>query len=324
MRTFHVTLSVALALAALFASPRASAQEAAAEALFDSGRQAMTAGDFPKACQQFRESRRLDPAVGTDFNLADCEEKRGMLATAWQLFRAVEQRLPASDDRQAIAHDRARALQGRVPKLTLHLATEAPRDATVRDGNVALGAASFDVALPMDPGPHELLVSAPGHEPRSFPVTLAEAETRTVEVTPGARARSSSSPDAPTPGAPPASSSSHDAKGSGTRTLGFVLGGVGVAGLGVGAVTGMMVLGKKKTVDANCDDRRLCSQAGTDAASAGHSLQIISNVGWVVGVVGVGVGAYFVLSGGQSSSSSTRAGVTPIPAGAAIAVERTW
>jgi hypothetical protein len=312
-------------MAAVLASPRLLAQEAAAEALFDSGRQAMAAGDFPKACQQFRESRRLDPAVGTDFNLADCEEKRGQLATAWQLFRAVEQRLPSSDERQVIARDRARALEGRVPKLTLHLGAAAPRDATIRDGNVALGAASFDVALPMDPGPHELVVSAPGYEPKSFPITLAEAEIRTVEVTPGARASASAGSSGETLPASPASVAGAESKGSGTRTLGFVLGGVGVAGLAVGGVSGLMVLGKKKTVDAHCDDRKVCSQTGTDAASAGHTLQIISNVGWVVGVVGVGVGAYFVLSGPSGSSSpSTTAAITPIPAGAALAVERTW
>jgi hypothetical protein len=85
-----------------------------------------------------------------------------------------------------------------------------------------------------------------------------------------------------------------------------------------------MVLGKKKTVDANCDDHKLYTQAGTDAASSGHSLQVITNVGWVVGVVGVGVGAYFVLSGGPSSDSRTTAAITPIPAGAALAVERTF
>ena len=37
---------------------------------------------------------RLDPAIGTVFNIADCEEKLGRLATSWTLFQEVVQRLP--------------------------------------------------------------------------------------------------------------------------------------------------------------------------------------------------------------------------------------
>ncbi|MFO0567610.1 MAG: hypothetical protein U0263_18270 [Polyangiaceae bacterium] len=49
----------------------------AAEALFNAGRDAVKAGDYPTACAKFRESNRLDPAPGTVLNLADCEEHLG-------------------------------------------------------------------------------------------------------------------------------------------------------------------------------------------------------------------------------------------------------
>ena len=55
---------------------------AAAEALFEQARAAMAAGSYELACARFRDSDRLDPAIGTRFNLADCEEKRGRVATA--------------------------------------------------------------------------------------------------------------------------------------------------------------------------------------------------------------------------------------------------
>src|SRR5258708_23407364 len=67
----------------------ADAQEssAAAETLFNDARAAMAKKQLDVACEKFRESDRLDPAVGTHFNLANCEEQRGHLASAWGLYR---------------------------------------------------------------------------------------------------------------------------------------------------------------------------------------------------------------------------------------------
>src|SRR5690606_6144737 len=86
------------------------ANVAAAEALFESGHEAMSGGDYDTACARFAESNRLDPAVGSLLNLAICEEKRGRLATAWQLYKRVMSELAAGDDRYPIAQRRASAL----------------------------------------------------------------------------------------------------------------------------------------------------------------------------------------------------------------------
>src|SRR5262249_26584812 len=79
---------------------RASGNDpAAAEALFREGRAAAQKGDWETACPKLRESQRLDPAAGTLLNLADCEEHRGKVATAWQLYRQVVESLPETDER---------------------------------------------------------------------------------------------------------------------------------------------------------------------------------------------------------------------------------
>src|SRR5688500_10877054 len=106
MRKALLSSLVALSLTA--AAPDASAQStdpAAAEALFREGRALADAGDYGGACAKFRESERLDPAIGTTFNIADCEERQGHVARAWTLYREVAQRLPASDGRRAIAEE---------------------------------------------------------------------------------------------------------------------------------------------------------------------------------------------------------------------------
>src|SRR5882672_2555090 len=83
----------------VFAAPRANAQNgAAADALFQEGQAALERGDLDIACPKLRESDRLDPANGTKLNLADCEEKRGHLASAWELYRKLSETLPAGDE----------------------------------------------------------------------------------------------------------------------------------------------------------------------------------------------------------------------------------
>ena len=313
--------SVPLCVAVLAWPALAHAQQAAADALFDSARVAMSKGDFDVACEQFRASDKLDPAVGTELNLADCEEKRGRLASAWELYRTVEEQLGERDERLPFAHARAQALAARVPKLTLLLAPGAAKDSTVRDGGVELGGAAFGIALPLEPGVHELVVSAPGFEARSFRVQLSEGQAQSLSVAPGRALQAAPS----TPSAPPlVEPPSEPESGSNQRTLGFVLGGVGVAGLGVGAVTGILVLGKQHTVDDQCQPDKSCTSAGLDAAHSGRTLQTVSNVGWVVGAAALGAGVYFLLTSGPSAKPSTSLSVHSNVAGGQLAFTRSW
>jgi len=171
-----------------FAEPAPStdaARAATAEALFESGHEAMSQGNYDTACARFAESNRLDPAVGSLLNLAACEEKRGRLATSWQLFKRVMNDLPPGDDRYPLAQRRASALRPRVPHVTLKLASDAPKQTTVKYGPVVLGQASFEVPLPFDPGEHKLVVGAPEREPRSYTVVVSEGETKVLTVGPG-------------------------------------------------------------------------------------------------------------------------------------------
>jgi hypothetical protein len=66
------------------ASPRALAQPASvqAQSLFDDGQRLMQAGKLAEACAAFESSQKLDPAVITLLNLADCRERNHQLATA--------------------------------------------------------------------------------------------------------------------------------------------------------------------------------------------------------------------------------------------------
>ena len=178
-----------LLLVPLVAWPaRAAAQPrdpAAAEAVFERARQAMERGETKRACDLFAESNRLDPAPGALFNLANCFEKLGKLASAWEAFRSVSESLPGDDERRAIAAERTRALAPRVPHLTIHVDADAPAGTrVVRDG-IAVGAATLGLPLPVDPGQHVVIVKALGHRDGRVEVTLREGDAKDIDAAPG-------------------------------------------------------------------------------------------------------------------------------------------
>jgi len=276
----------------LLLSPALRAQDqrdpASAEALFRQGRVAADKHDFATACLKFRESNRLDPAIGTVFNLADCEEKLGRLATSWTLFREVAQRLPNDDDRRAIARLRAEALEPRVPLLAVHLMTRDRADLVVRRDGVALGAASLDTALPVDPGEHVVLVEAPGTAPAQFRTRIREGEHARLDVSAGAELRGA--------GTEAARPLKQDTGRAGTpRTAAYLTGSVGLAGLATGLVAGLFVLQRRNTVDEHCQGH-VCDQTGLDASRSGKALGVVTTVGFVTAALGLGTASYLFLS----------------------------
>ncbi|HEX7451430.1 MAG TPA: hypothetical protein VF294_04065 [Polyangiaceae bacterium] len=276
----------------LFASAPARADDArdpaAAEELFRQGRAASQKKDFTTACAKFRESNRLDPAVGTVFNIADCEEKLGRLATSWTLFQEVVQRLPSDDDRRTIASERARALEARVPTLTIHLAQTDRTDVVVRRDGVVLGAASLETALPVDPGEHTVVVEAPGTQSALFTSQVGAGEHASLNVKLGTISTTTElRTDAARPTSAPTAHPSQAAA--------YVAGGVGVAGVVTGVVAGLIVLNKKSTVNSECDNK-VCSQAGIDAVHSGKTFGVITTVGFVAGALGLGTATYLFLS----------------------------
>ena len=70
-------------LVCLTLAPLASADPAAAEALFREGRKLLDEGQLDAACSKLAESQRLDASPGTLGSLAQCHEKQGKTATAW-------------------------------------------------------------------------------------------------------------------------------------------------------------------------------------------------------------------------------------------------
>ncbi|WP_234022697.1 tetratricopeptide repeat protein [Sorangium cellulosum] len=307
--------------AVLLASPGASAQPrdpAAAEVLFDAGRAALQAKDYETACAKLRESYELDPAPGALLNLADCEEKRGKVATAWSVFRQLARDLPATDDRRPIAQARAAALEGRVPRLVIRLAPGAPAGTAVQRGGLPVGAGSLGTPLPVDPGEIQVTATAPGRTLKTFTVRLAEGEQVELLVAPEepAAAGGGAGPALPPKEAP------GEAGGFPWRTAGWISGGVGVVGIGLGAVFGLSAIAKKGDAEDYCDGSNRCTQRGIELQEQGVTFGTISTVAFVAGAAALGAGAVLVLTAPSpaQTSSAPRATLGVVPGGAVATV----
>jgi hypothetical protein len=169
--TFAVLLLPALAVAA-------GADEAGARVLFAEARKLAAGGDYEAACPKFEDSYRLDPGIGTNFNLADCLEHTGRIATAWARFLDVAAATKAAGqpERERVARARAATLEPRLSRLTINVESPSEGFSLLRDG-VPVGAPSWGVAVPIDPGPHRLQASAPRKRTWSTTFTVPESAT---------------------------------------------------------------------------------------------------------------------------------------------------
>jgi len=244
----------------------------------------MEAKNYRDACPRFAESQRLDPGAGTAMNLATCEEKLIKLASAWQHWKEAIDSLPPGDDRIAFARSRVVDLEKKLPRLTVTLANGTEAGAKVFRDEIELGQVSQGVPLPVDPGPHTVTVKMAGHLPEKITIAVGEGESKQIEVHAGA-IDPNANETSPTIILEPR-----------PRTLGWVVGGIGVAGVATGVVTGLMLVSKRSTAESTCPNKMCASQADVDAATSGKPLLVANTVGWIVGGVGLGLGAYLVLS----------------------------
>jgi hypothetical protein len=308
-------------LAALaFSSATAHAQtsdSAVAQALFDQAKQLMAGGHIAEACPKLEESERLDPRSGTLINLASCYEQTARLASAWSTYieAATSAKALGNSAREAVARQRAAALAPRLAKLTITVAPALKSVAGLeitRDG-VVVREPEWGLALPADPGEHEVTAKAPGHAPFETKVKVT-GEGSSTNVSVPELAVQAPPPRAPLPAptepAPtePASSASHGS-GTTTRTIALLVGGVGVVGVGLGAAFGLASKSKHDQAAKDCTGAACPDNAALGEANAAQTDGNISTVMMIVGGVGLAAGVTLWLTAPKESTPSAQVGL---------------
>ncbi len=167
---------------AAYAQP--AENKAGAETLFQEARVLAQAGRHAEACPKFEASFRLDPAVGTELNLADCYEHLGRFASAWGLFKqaADDARRVADADAEQAARDRAAALDARLSHLTIQLPKEAIVGLVVTRNGTTVDIALLGTAMPVDQGAHKIECHAPGRRAWTQDLTVKVGDSVVAAV----------------------------------------------------------------------------------------------------------------------------------------------
>lgn len=338
--------TMATLAAAVPARAQSRSDPAAARALFMEARQLMADKKPELACPKFEESQRLDPGIGTLFNLADCWEKIGRSASAWTRFLDVASaaRSAGQAERERVARERATKLEPKLSRLTIQVQTPASGERVSKDG-VEIGPAEWGTAVPSDPGDHVVEASAPGKKVWRSTAKLAAAGAKVIvsvpplEDEPAAEAPPTAAPTPMTKapstevaqpivdsgmGRERAESSS---PGSTQRVLGYVVGGLGVAGLAAGTIFALRYNSK------NDEALGICSSSSTpcvDADVTRHATLVseakdartMSIVGFAAGGAALATGLLLVLtapSGGATADVRVLPLVGPGERGVAFA-----
>lgn len=312
--------AAALTLGLLFTSaPAFAGNEVAAEALFGEAKKLAAAGKYAEACPKFAESNRLDRGAGTMIHLGDCYEKNKQTASAWATYKEAASAAQAINrkDWEKLAATRAATLEKKLAHLTIKVEAANDRAEVTRDGTV-ISKAEWTVPIPVDIGQHTVEAKQTGFKPFQTTVSVAK-DGDSVEVTVPALeqepiVRPTQVPENPPP--PPANVTEPppvDADkqgGSGQRTVGFIVGGIGLVGVAVGTVTGLMAIGRSNDAKAKCaNDGRCADAAAVDSADSARTLGAVSTIGFIAGGVALGAGAVLVFT----APSSKKTGVRVVP-----------
>jgi hypothetical protein len=173
-------------------------------------------------------------------------------------------------------------------------------------------------AVPMNPGSHAFHFATADRTTLDQTVVVREGEKdRSVSVVLG--------PTAAAPSTPPSAASGHEAgvsppnESSPWRTVGWIVGGVGAVGLGVGAVFGSITL---------ADKGNHCTGTTCEPGSSSRikSEALASDIGWIAGGVLSASGIALVLfsPSGRHEATTLRVGPVVTAGGAGALLAGSW
>jgi hypothetical protein len=237
MRSFSRVLGgAALATSLSVTSLAVAGDTTTAEALFKKGLDAMKHNQFKEACDAFAGSDEADASPGTEINLALCNEKQGKIASAWGWYRTAaglaDQR--NQKDRAELARNEAAKLEPKLHKLTITVKGSPEGLAVTRNG-APVPTAILGSDVPIDPGDYAIEVNAKNKKAWKGSVHIAAGPgIDRLDVPPLEDAPVAETPPVATgPAAgggdyhPPQTGND----GSTQRTVGLIVGGVGILAL---------------------------------------------------------------------------------------------
>ncbi len=303
-----------------------AAETAAARQLAVDGVKLAQADQCGDAVDKLERAEKLKHSPIVLRYLGECQVKVGRWVEGSESLRRLlreplpENASPALEQAYDSAANTLRDVKPRIP--SMRLVVNAPREAELKlklDGK-DVATTVLGVALPTDPGDHQVEVSAPGFLKASSSVKLAPGGSTTVTLE---LKRDPNAPVAASPAAAPAATSSslHPAAAPApepapvehshtTRALSYVSYGVAAVGLGVGIAFGQSAMHDEKSLHDSCPGH-VCTPDQQSTLDFAKTKGTISTIGFAVAGGGAALGTILLLTSGDSAPSKN-ASVKPV------------
>ncbi len=303
-----IVLAIAMVSSGAVHATDDSAKGAARE-LANQAKSDFDAGNFEEAGSKFQRAYDIAKVPTLAVWAARSLVKRGHLVAASELYRQATLLTPndlwvgdAQQQAQADAERELGELQPRIPRLRVQVEGAAANEIEVTADSAKMAVSLLGVDLPTDPGRRHI-VGKRGAEVVEQTVDLAEGDRKEAVL------RFNAAPPAPVVAEVPPAPTVTDPRTTpapvsvettapapsehSQRTWGWVVAGVGAAGLLTGVVTGIAVM-------ANSGLRNDCPNGACPASKSGSAdsynlMRNISTAGFIVGGVGAAVGVTLLL-----------------------------
>jgi hypothetical protein len=301
LRSFVPVIALLAAVAApSSAYAQSESDKATARQLGQQGQSALDAHEWKRAEDDFRRADALYHAPSLVLGLARAQVKEGKFVEAWENYnRIILENVTTSPvfvKALADAKSEIGTVEKRRSRVTLTVTGPAVPRVLVDD--VPVKAEALGIERFIDPGHHTVTSAADGWKRATKTFDIVEGASQTVVLVLD-RDVSAVAIVEPVPvGTQPPSPASGQVltptqSGSGAsvqRTLGIVAVAVGGAGVILGAVTGIVALGKHSDLSKECP-MGTCSVANQSSVDSYHTMGTLSTVGFIVGGVGLAGGA---------------------------------
>ncbi|HEV8548933.1 MAG TPA: hypothetical protein VGQ57_07895 [Polyangiaceae bacterium] len=314
-----ILAQLATSLPAL-AAPSAS-EKAAAEALFQDGTDLMQKQSFKEACAKFEASNAIEPGLGVKLWLADCYDRVGRTASAWGLFSeaAAMAQKNGQDERAHAAAERALDLEKRLSKLALVPAGSGlPEGAEVTLDGAPIPTGSVGSALPVDPGVHSVVVTAPGFKSLTVEPSVPDGPA-SIRVTLAALEPAPAAPAAPPAPLAPSADEAPPSPGHTRRVLAYSLGGLGVLSLAGSGFFAWRANQLNKDSHDHClaNEPNACSEQGASLRDQAQTYGNVATATLIAGGALVATGVVLLLTA-PSSKKEVHLGGALGPSGGTV------
>ncbi|MDI1481348.1 hypothetical protein [Polyangium sp. y55x31] len=293
------------------------AQDApSAQDLYVSAQKLFDRGNFAEALVGFRHAHNASGSPNARIMIGNCLVALGRTAEAYEEMSATLReatKRAETEPKYALTRDAAAKhvalLESKVGKLVVEVADPSGVEVTVNGSRVP--PEKLGVPFAVDPGTVVVAATrADGRSVRREQTVEAGASAQVSLVFPDAGPKKI---EAPAPVRVDHAKPRGDElrTGGAVRTAGFVVAGLGVAGMAVFGVTGLMARSRFATLEEECHAARCTDMKYADVVDSGMALTTAANTGLAIGAAGIVGGGLMILLGGPRSAPSSTGFVSP-------------